>query len=170
MEDFRGYDHMMSEYYKKMSNHTLPLLSWEFYGEYHATLEIFKEDINTLNKLSKNWDFNEDYYNELLTEQSVIIVTNPSLKIVYASNNIEKLNGYSPNEVIGNSPKMFQGEQTCIATSSKVRTAIDKGVPFEVSILNYRKDASTYMCVIKGYPVHNKKGKLVNYIAFEKAA
>ncbi|GAA4274465.1 PAS domain-containing protein [Aquimarina gracilis] len=170
MKDLNGYDHMMAGYYKKMSNYSLPLLSWEFYGESHAALEIFKDDINNLNKLSKNWDFNKDYYTKLIEEQSVIIVTSPNLEIVYASKNIEKLNGYSPNEVIGNSPKMFQGEGTCEKTSAKVRDAINNGVPFEVSILNYRKDTTTYMCTIKGYPVHDKKGKLVNYIAFEKAA
>ncbi len=170
MEDFKGYDNMMASYYEQMSNYSLPLLSWEFYGECHAALEIFKDDINTLNKLSQNWDFNKDYCKQLIEEQSVIIVTKPNLKIVYASKNIEKLNGYSPDEVIGNSPKMFQGEATCIETSSKVRNAIDKGIPFEVSILNYRKDTSTYMCIIQGYPVYDKKGKLVNYIAFEKAA
>ncbi|MBQ0735950.1 PAS domain-containing protein [Aquimarina celericrescens] len=170
MEDFKGYDHMMAGYYEKMSRYSLPLLSWEFYGEHHATLEIFKEDIGALKKLTQNWDFNKDYYKELLEEQSVIVITNPSLKIVYASKNIEKLNGYSPEEVIGNSPKMFQGENTCHETSAKVRTAINKGMPFEVSILNYRKDDTPYTCKIKGFPIHDKKGKLINYIAFEKAA
>ncbi len=170
MEDFKGYDEMMAGYYKKMSNYSLPLLSWEFYGECHTALEIFKDDIVALNKLSKNWNFKEDYHKELLEEQSVIIVTNPNLQIVYASKNIEKLNGYLPNEVIGNSPKMFQGLETCKKTSTKVRAAINQGMPFEVSLLNYKKDNSTYMCVIKGYPIHDNKGNLVNYIAFEKAA
>ncbi|TSE06097.1 MULTISPECIES: PAS domain-containing protein [Aquimarina] len=170
MSEFSVYDHMMAEYYKKMSNYTLPLLSWEFYGEDHTTLGFFKDDIGTLKKITKNWQFERNYYKEFVEEQSVIVITNTNLKIVYASQNIEKMNGYSPEEVIGNSPKMFQGNDTCVKTSSEVRDAIDSGIPFEVSILNYRKDNTPYMCLIKGFPVHDKRGKLINYIAFEKAA
>jgi len=170
MKELRGYDEMMSGYYEKMSNHMLPLLSWEFYGEHHASLENFKDDLSALTKLTKNWMFEADYQNELIDKQSVIVVTSPSLEIVYASKNMKKMNGYEPKEVIGNSPKMFQGTNTCSVTSAKVRDAINNEKPFEVSILNYRKDNTTYKCLIKGYPVRDKKGKLVNYIAFEKAA
>ncbi|MEW7291236.1 PAS domain-containing protein [Aquimarina sp. 2304DJ70-9] len=170
MEEFKGYDHMMARYYEKMSNYSLPLLSWEFYGEHHTLLESFKEDLSTLKKLTENWEFTRDYSKEFTQEQSVIVITNPNLKIVYASQNIQNLNGYSPDEVIGNSPKMFQGKDTCVKTSAKVREAVNNQTSFEVTILNYRKDLTPYQCIIKGFPVHDKKGKLINYIAFEKAA
>ncbi|TPN85465.1 PAS domain-containing protein [Aquimarina algicola] len=161
---------MMAEYYNNMSACSVPLLSWEFYAEYLAALDTFKDDLGVLKKLTKNWNFSRNYHEEFIDKQSVIVITNPNLKIVYASKNIEKLNGYTPKEVIGNSPKMFQGRDTCSKTSAKVRTAIDNEAPFEISILNYRKDDTPYYCLIKGFPVHDKRGKLVNYIAFEKAA
>ncbi len=170
MEELKGYDQMMARYYEKMNNYSLPLLSWEFYGEHHTTLESFKDDLSTLKKLTKNWEFTRNYSKEFVEEQSVIVITNPNLKIVYASQNIRDLNGYSPEEVIGNSPKMFQGKGTCAETSAKVRNAVNNHTPFEVTILNYRKDLTSYQCIIKGFPVHDKKGKLINYIAFEKAA
>ncbi|WP_438422480.1 PAS domain-containing protein [Aquimarina macrocephali] len=170
MNEFFGYDNMVAKYYEKTSNHVLPLVSWEFYGEHHTVLESFKEDFSALKKITKNWNFTRDYYQEFIQEQSVIVITNPNLKIVYASQNIQKLSGYSPSEVIGNSPKIFQGEDTCTTTSSKIRNAINNEISFEVSILNYKKDKTPYICLIKGFPVHDKHGKLVNYIAFEKAA
>ncbi|GGX10654.1 PAS domain-containing protein [Aquimarina muelleri] len=169
MNEFFAYDSVMDKYYKKMSNHVLPLLSWEFYGEHHKLIESFRDDFVALKKVTKNWSFNIDY-KQFIEEDSVIVVTNPKLKIVFASQNIQKMNGYLPEEVIGNSPKMFQGDETCIKTSITVRKAIDSMLPFEVSILNYRKDQTSYMCLIKGFPVHDKQGRLVNYIAFEKAA
>ncbi|WP_103864349.1 PAS domain-containing protein [Aquimarina sp. I32.4] len=170
MDDLFWYDTMMATDYKKMSDHVLPILSWEFYGEQHVVLEGFREDLVTLKKITENWEFTRDYYNEFLEKQSVIIITNPTLKIVYASQNIQQLNGYMPDEVLGKSPKMFQGEETCSRTSKIVRAAVDNKIPFEVSLLNYRKDRTTYMCKIKGFPVCNKRGKLINYIAFEKVA
>lgn len=170
MSEFFEYDNIMAEYYEKTPNRVLPLASWEFYGEYYTKLGSFKEDLATIKKITKNWSFIRNYNTEFVEKESVVIITNLNLKIIYASQNIQGLNGYSSQEVIGNSPKMFQGKDTCVKTSKKVRNAVNKGIPFEVSILNYKKDKTSYTCCIKGFPVHNAQGKLINYIAFEKAA
>jgi PAS domain S-box-containing protein len=168
MNEFFEYDSMISKYYKKASTHALPLMSWEFYGEYRTVLESFKKDFNILKKITKNWNFKRNYYQEFIHEQSVIVITKPNLKIVFVSQNIQKLSGYLPNEVIGNSPKIFHGEDTCAITLLKMKNAVDNKIPFEVSIINYKKDKTPYVCLIKGFPVLNKQGKLVNYIVFKR--
>ncbi|WP_299257068.1 PAS domain-containing protein [uncultured Aquimarina sp.] len=170
MKEFEGYDTMMAEYYNASSALVLPLSSWEFYGEHNWFFNSFKKDLDSLSKITKKWDFEDVYHNELVNKQSVIVVTNPDLEIVYATHNIEKMSGYTSDEVIGNSPKMFQGKETDPKISNVIRMAIEKQEPFEVSIVNYKKDKSTYLCHIKGFPVHDKRGRLVNYIAFEQAA
>ncbi len=170
MKEFEGYDNMMAEYYTSVPSLILPLTSWEFYSEHNWFLQNFKSDLDNLNKITKKWDFENVYHNELVHKKSVIVITNPDLQIVYATRNIEKMSGYTPEEVIGNSPKMFQGEQTDHTISKTIRQAIDNEESFEVSIVNYKKDRSTYLCHIKGYPVRDKKGRLINYIAFEQAA
>jgi hypothetical protein len=35
--------------------------------------------------------------------------------------------------------------------------------------VNYNKNGEIYICLIKGFPVFNIKGKLSHFIAFEKA-
>lgn len=170
MKDFEQYDSMIVAYNKPISNNVLPLLSWEFYGEHTAFLSSCKYDIDTLIKVTKRWSFDKDIKRQLVKEKLVVVITNPSLKIIYASQNIKKMNGYTPKEIIGHSPKMFQGKETSLETSKAIREAVDKQMSFEYTILNYKKDKSTYMCSIKGFPVYDKRGKLINYIAFEKAA
>lgn len=170
MREFRKYDEMMSEYYEKLAYVPTPLISWDIYSEHYDYLTSFRNDLSDLQELSKSWSFNADYINEFMVKRSVILVTDTNLKIVYASHNIKQLNGYNTEEVIGKSPKMFQGIGTDTFTSQKIRRAVQEEKPFEETILNYRKDHSTYKCVIKGFPVRDKKGKVVNYIAFEKAA
>ncbi len=169
MKEFYEYDTLLANRTTNTPNYFSPLLSWEFYGEDLMLLGSHRDDLNTLKKLTKNWSFSRNYYTELVRKQSVIVITDPNLTITYASSNMKKMNGYSNNEVIGNSPKMFQGEDTCREMSGMIRIAVKNQLPFEASILNYRKDDSSYMCYIKGFPVHNKHGKLINYIAFEKA-
>ena len=106
----------------------------------------------------------------MVYEKNVVIITDPNLNIVFASANIYQLNGYTPEEVIGKTPKLFQGENTCTKTSKRIRMAIDKHQPFSERILNYKKNKEVYYCTINGYPVFNQKGDLVNYLAFETAA
>ncbi|WP_025743630.1 PAS domain-containing protein [Aquimarina pacifica] len=170
MNEFYEYDTMIARHSTNLSHGTLPLISWEFYAEDLTLVESHKEDFNALKKITKDWSFYRDYHKELIAKKSVILITNPNLTIVYASQNMIKMNGYSNEEVVGNSPKMFQGEDTCPKMSKKIRNAVDRQIPFEASLLNYRKDNSTYMCEIKGFPVHDKNGKLIHYIAFEKVA
>ncbi|MDH7446973.1 PAS domain-containing protein [Aquimarina sp. 2201CG14-23] len=170
MKELEVYDTMMAEYYESITTQFLPLSSWEFYGEHNAFLHSSKQDLDSLQKITKKWNFNNDYHHELVNKKSVIVITSADLKIVFASHNIEKMTGYAPEEVIGSSPKIFQGKDTDPKTSEAIRNAINKKQPFEASILNYKKDNSTYICEIKGFPVCDKRGKLINYIAFEKAA
>ncbi len=171
MKELNDYDTMMLSYYKSaVSSAVLPLSSWDLHSAQYAFVMSHKEDFSLLRKLTKDWDMERDYYNELINKKSTIVITTPKLSIVYASQNMTKMNGYTPEEVIGKSPKMFQGPGTCMETSNKIRTAVSEEKPFEYTILNYRKDSSIYECEIKGYPVYDKKGNFVNYIAFEKVA
>jgi hypothetical protein len=40
--------------------------------------------------------------------------------------------------------------------------------PFEQTVVNYNKNGEIYICLIKGFPVFNIKGKLSHFIAFER--
>jgi hypothetical protein len=70
---------------------------------------------------------------------------------------------------LGKSPKIFQGSKTNAVTSREIREKINQELPFEKKVINYKKNGKTYDCLIKGYPIKSKKGKLTHFIAFEKA-
>ena len=128
-------------------------------------------DCNKLSLIasSSKWVVNDwDFKNKL--KEEVIIVTDTKLEIVFASHNLTKMNGYREEEVMGRSPKMFHGSATNSLTSNEIRKAIQLQEPFEKTVLNYKKNGDTYLCLIKGFPVFNRKGELSHFIAFEKAA
>jgi hypothetical protein len=77
------------------------------------------------------------------------------------------MNGYKIAEVIGKKPSMFQGAASSAETKKQIREAINKQIPFEATIANYRKNKEVYDCLIKGFPVFDKSKNLVNFIAFE---
>lgn len=169
--EFKEYEKAIARYHNNMNLISLPLSSWSFYTSFFGKIRNSVGDTSLLetivaqNKWKTTWSFNEQ-----LQDDTVIVVTDASLKIVFASKNIVEMNGYVPEEVIGNSPKMFQGKLTNDKISREISIAVKEQKPFDKVIINYCKDGSIYKCHIKGYPVFNTKGKLTNFIAFEKIA
>ncbi|MEM8847215.1 MAG: PAS domain-containing protein [Bacteroidota bacterium] len=170
MESTKFYDEALSNFYNKMEISSYPLSSLDIYAQHFSKVCKNLNDIKGLTNLAKQqgWMDSLPLRNEILDKNHVVVVTDPQLNIVYATQNIFSMNGYSPEEIIGNKPKMFQGEKTCQNTSKHISEAIKQRIPFEATITNYRKNGSTYNCWIKGQPIFDRKGKVVNFIAFEK--
>jgi len=171
MTNLLNYDNALHKFYKTLKINNLPINSWDFYGTHFDKNCKSSSDIKSLLQLAKNnsWAFNESIFEqELIDKEHTIVVTDADLRIVYASQNIWDMNRYCSEEVIGQKPKMFQGEKTCKTSLKVISNAIKKREPFEAKIINYRKDGSTYNCWIQGQPVFNKIGEVVNFIAFEK--
>ena len=169
--EFKVYDAAFAKQYENGAMKAMPLVSWDIYSQYLLQTNVVLHDVHSLHQIAdKNqwksvWDFKES-----LQDETVIVVTDAQLKIVFASKNIKKMNGYEAQEVIGNSPKMFQGAKTDLQVSNEIRKAILNKVPFEKNVINYCKDGSVYNCHIKGFPIFNHKGEVINFIAFEKIA
>ena len=170
MHDIRDYDSAAHQFYKSRDIISLPLISWDFYASHLQKIGQESEDIAKLNGIAhKNcWSLVPEFHEKLIRDKYVIVVTDPTLKIVHATCNILGMTGYLPNEIIGKKPKMFQGKDTSRVTSKKIGRAVHRKEPFEAVVLNYRKDGSPYKCLIKGSPVYDRSGKVVNFIAYEK--
>lgn len=164
------YDTAANRFYSAKTIPSLPIASWDIFGAHFKNVCACLSETDVLDELAKaqQWNTTVDFSEELLVKEHVIVITDASLKIVYASPNMHKMNGYQPNEVIGNSPKMFQGAATNFETSQLIKEAIQERRVFETELVNYRKDGTAYTCWIKGAPIFNKKGKVVNFIAFER--
>ena len=169
--ELKEYENAINKYFKTLNITKSPLKCWSFYGNYYEKIKaslsdtILLDTIVAKNSWNTNWSFQEE-----LNDETVIVVTDEILNIVFASKNIVKMNGYIPSEVIGNSPKMFQGALTDDTISREISVAVKTQQPFDKVIMNYCKDGSLYKCHIKGFPIFNKKGVLTNFIAFEKIA
>ena len=170
MKELSDYDNGAVGYLESIKTNSLPLLSWDFHIQNLFNISNNLSDSQTINSIKKafNWNFNVDFESEL-DNDTVVLVTDSKLQIIFSSKNIIKMNGYKSEEVIGKHPKMFQGKATCKKTSSEIRDAIDLKVPFEKWVLNYKKNGEIYNCHIKGFPIFDKKGVLCNFVAFEKA-
>lgn len=149
-----------------------PLMCWDiFMNSYYQKLQLL-DSLQRINRLAKRrkWKVEWDIEDQLLKKQKIIIVTDPSLIIRFASSNLVEMNGYNPDEVLGKSPKIFQGNATQTEVRIQIKEAIVKRMPFHGSIINYKKNGTSYNCIVEEYPVWNSAGTLVNFIAFEEVA
>jgi PAS domain S-box-containing protein len=149
----------------------IPLVSWGFSASFQSEIKNRRLDLCKIDAiLSQNKCSNVDWDFKVKLQEKVILITDTRLNIVFASHSMYKMNGYSEKEVLGKSPKLFQGEATIKQTSLEIREAIENKIPFSKQVLNYKKNGSLYYCNIDGFPIFNKKGDLVHFIAFEEAA
>lgn len=171
MPDLNPYDKSTAAVRSGAEIGKMPLLSWDLYSVFFRTLMASQRDLTLLNELSKvyKWNLSLDLEEELKTNDA-IIVTNSKLEIVFASYGIAEMSGYQPTEVIGNTPKMFQGKATSTEKRAQINKAISIQQPFETTLTNYRKNGESYECHIRSFPIFNKKGELTHFIALEKAA
>jgi PAS domain S-box-containing protein len=160
-----------AKYLQSLKCNAIPLISWGFSAAFHSEIKNIVVDTHKISNLAndKKWKNVEwNFKNKL--EEKVILITDNKLNIVFASHNMHKMNGYVEEEVLGHNPKMFQGKETLIETSNEIREAIAMHQPFVKQVLNYKKNGELYYCNIEGFPIFNKKGELVNFIAFEQVA
>lgn len=159
----KNYENACAKYYSKLKLQSLPLTTWDFRKETFSDAYLFK-------KININWSNKQDYLKQSQKENRELIITDHNFKIVFASKTISRISGYQAEEILGKSPSIFQGEETSKTTRQKIKTAISQLQPFKEVILNYRKNGDSYWCEIEGYPMFDKNGAFLNYIALEKIA
>jgi len=159
----RNYENACALNYSKLKLQSLPLTIWEFRKDTFSEAILFK-------KIQSNWNAKQDYLKLAQKENRELIVTDKNFRIVFSSKTISKISGYQPDEILGKSPAMFQGEGTSKTTRQKIKTAITNLQPFKEVILNYRKNGYSYWCEIEAFPMFDKNGTFQNYIALEKIA
>lgn len=171
MNSVNDHVQLFDESDASLNCNSVPILCWDFHYESINELKTFSYDLKRIKRISRkfNWEINYIDIDERLKDE-VVLITDSELKIIFASEGISKMTGYTEKEVLGKRPKMFQGPMTSTLALKEIRIAIEKQIPFEKTVLNYKKCGETYDCNIHAFPVFNKKGSLSHFIAFEKAA
>ncbi len=157
------YEIAWAKYRSSLKILQTPLICWDFLTTYYS-------DAFLMNKIQKNWNDKIDFLNVVNIQKREIIVTDKNFKIIFATDTIVNMNGYVPNEIIGQTPGFFQGVDTSKKTKNSIKKALKNIEPFKEVILNYKKNGETYWCEIEAYPKFDHQGNFTNYIAFEKLA
>ena len=102
----------------------------------------------------------------IVTEASPIDAPGP--KITYVNDAFTVTTGYSAEEVIGKTPRIFQKGGTDREELSKIREALEKKEPVRVTLRNYSKTGKEYWVDISILPLRDTKGKVTHFASIQR--
>ncbi len=102
----------------------------------------------------------------LITEAEPVDLPGP--RIVYANAAFTRTTGYTPEEVLGKTPRILQGPGTDDAPRQRLKKSLKRWKPIEVELLNYRKDGSQFWVELSIVPVADEKGWFTHWVSVQR--
>lgn len=117
--------------------------------------------------IKQGWICWADFRLHLKNPLHAVVITDPQQTILLASTGFERMTGYTVTFARGKKPKFLQGKDTEAEVRALIREHIQKRIPVEGVLTNYRPDGEPYLCKVQIIPMFNKSYELVNFIALE---
>lgn len=97
-----------------------------------------------------------------------VLITDTKAQIVYVNDAFSRVSGYTPQEVIGNSPHMLKSGLTPPEVYKDMWGRLLKGTTWHGELINRRKDGTVYTERATIYPVRDPTGEVINYVAHKE--
>ncbi|MGB7429012.1 MAG: EAL domain-containing protein [Microcoleaceae cyanobacterium] len=106
------------------------------------------------------------------TVDAIIITTSyldyPGPEIVYVNQAFTKMTGYTCEDVLGRTPRILQGPQTCRQVLQRLKRELKQGNVFQGTTVNYRKDGTQFYNKWLIEPIRNAQGEITHYLSIHQ--
>ncbi|TWU46674.1 sensor histidine kinase [Rubripirellula reticaptiva] len=104
--------------------------------------------------------------------EGVMITSNnlewPGPVIIFVNEAVCRMSGYGPNELIGKSPRILQGEATQSDALQRLRYELKTHGASHVELVNYRKDGTPYDVELFITALFDANGKRTNFVSIQR--
>jgi PAS domain S-box-containing protein len=97
-----------------------------------------------------------------------IVITDPNGKIIYANKAVEKITGYSNEEIIGQNPKLWGGQMDKSFYEEFWHAIKHEKQEFSGIIINKRKNGRSYFAAIRVVPILDKNQNIEAFCGIEQ--
>jgi PAS domain S-box-containing protein len=95
-------------------------------------------------------------------------IDEPGPRIVMVSEAVERFTGYDAAELVGRSPRIFQGPLTDRAELDRLRAAMVRWERVRVEVVNYTKDGRPFWVELDLAPLADDKGWFTHWICVQR--
>jgi len=99
-----------------------------------------------------------------------VTLSDPDLEdspIVYANKAFENMCGYPQEEIVGRNCRFLQGTDRDQPELARLRDAVKKGEPVEVTLRNYRKNGELFHNRLVVKPLTDDRGNVVYFLGVQ---
>ncbi|MCC5795156.1 MAG: PAS domain-containing protein [Chromatiales bacterium] len=89
-------------------------------------------------------------------------------RIIYVNDAFTRHMGYTPEEVIGKTPRILQGRDTDRRELGRIRAALEAGQGIRTELLNYTRTGEEIWLEIDIVPIKDKEGALTHFVAVQR--
>lgn len=132
------------------------------------TIIITLNDISDVKQLFFYSDIVENTQDLVIVCEADNIAYPMGPKIIYVNKAFETLTGYSKDEVIGETPRILQGDLTDEAAKSRIQQALKNHQAITETLLNYDINGRPYWIEMNIIPLKNKRGEVTHFGAIER--
>ncbi|MBF0220519.1 MAG: PAS domain S-box protein, partial [Gammaproteobacteria bacterium] len=133
----------------------------------HQELVGYFAIFNDLSELRNSEQIIRQLYTAVEQSPSSIIITSLDPVIEYVTPSFSRVTGYSPEEVIGNNPRVLQSKLTPTATYQAMWDTLATGECWEGEFINRRKDGTIYHEQALISPIKSATGEIIRYLAIK---
>lgn len=102
----------------------------------------------------------------------VISEANPTMqpgpRVVYVNQAFTRLTGYTPEDIIGRTPRILQGPGSDRAVLDRIRDRLQRWRKVNETILNYRKDGTPMWVNLSIVPVADESGWYTHWVSVQR--
>ncbi len=91
-------------------------------------------------------------------------------RIVYVNEAACRISGYRADELLGRTPRLFQGPRSSPAVLAEVRACLSAGRPFLGWTVNYRRDRTWQTVAWSLSPVRDASGVVTHFVSMQRLA
>jgi two-component system, cell cycle sensor histidine kinase and response regulator CckA len=98
---------------------------------------------------------------------NAVVITDQTGTVIWVNSAFEKLTGYTPTEIVGQSTRVLKSGQNARVVYEEMWRTILRGNVWRGELINRRKDGSLYDEEMTITPVRNAGGEVTHYIAIK---
>lgn len=108
------------------------------------------------------------HLNDMVVITDAASIDEPGPRIVFVNQAVVRQTGYTRDDLLGKSPRIFQGELTQRDELDRIRLALESRQPVRAELINYTRDGSHFWVEVDITTIHDEHGQASHFVSVQR--